>query len=314
MRFNLNQGGALSEAKINLRGNTSCLNLGGGSQLSTYDAYELRVQHRGPVIGEYRNEIAYEIPDPTTGEYNYTGVFRVILSGLDQDGVSRDQISQCIPYDSAEELAAILSKLGMVVERGGVTVRRYGDGEDSLFGYGYTYRIEMDAPPTTTFELGPLSLEVYCYGIPNGCDCAETKVPMLDKTGQRMCLIKQGNSSRVDGDACVIPPVINLSRVSSLSYALTRGMGSMVIIDGAHRLPPKSDVLISSASLGLGIVGADEIEWGRYCRGRCRHNYLCWHGLGILGCSHSVIWSSMVGCKRKSHHAGDCSSLRYGSG
>lgn len=77
-----------------------------------------------------------------------------------------------------------------------------------------------------------------------------------------MCLIHEGNSSRVDGDACVIPPIINLSRVSSLSYARTRGKGSMVIIDGSHRLPPKSDVLISSASLGQGIVGADKIEWG----------------------------------------------------
>lgn len=36
----------------------------------------------------------------------------------------------------------------------------------------------------------------------------------------------------------------------------------MVIIDGTHRLPPISDVLISSASLGLGIVGADTINWG----------------------------------------------------
>jgi hypothetical protein len=36
----------------------------------------------------------------------------------------------------------------------------------------------------------------------------------------------------------------------------------MVIVDGAHRLPPKSDVLISSAALGIGIVAADKIEWG----------------------------------------------------
>jgi hypothetical protein len=180
VRFNLNQGGALSESHIIFRGNNTFLNLGGGSQLSTYDAYELKVQHRGPVIGEYANDIAYEIAEPTTGAFNHTGVFRMILSGNDEDGNYREEISQCIPYDaSAQELANTLARLEMVVQRGGITVRRYGNGEDKLFGYGYTHRIEMDAPPTSAFALGALDLNVHCYGIPNGCNCAETVVRIL---------------------------------------------------------------------------------------------------------------------------------------
>jgi hypothetical protein len=257
--FNLNQGGALSLASFTLSNKTSVLNLGGGSQMSTYDSYELKLQHRGPVIGEYQNNIASEIADPTTGKFNIKGVFRLALSG---GPIVTPQITTCIPYHStAEDLAAILSQLPMVQTRGGITVRRYGSGDDPLFGYGYTYRIEMDAPPTVEFELGALSLNIQCYGIPN-CDCAETKVPMKDPTGQRMCNRKEGNSSRIDGNACIIPPIVNIRPITVLSYTRTYGEGSLIIDTGVHRLPPRAAVIISSASTGLGIVGADLIQWG----------------------------------------------------
>lgn len=259
INFNLNQGGGLSRSSFTLTSPTTYLNLGGASTMSTYDAYELKVQHRGEVIGEYKNDVFSEIADPTTGLYDITGVFRLKLSG----GSPFDsQITSCIPYHStADELAAILSALSMIVDRGGITVRRYGDGSDELFGYGYTYRIEMDAPSTSHFELGSLSLEIECYGIPN-CGCAETKVPLQDSSGQRMCMRHEGNSSRVDGNACIVPPIINVAQLTSLSYTKTFGQGSLIIDKGVHRLPPKAQVLISSASTGLGIVGADYIQWG----------------------------------------------------
>ena len=260
INFNLNQGGSLSRSTYTLTGASTYLNLGGGSQMSTYDAYELKTQHRGEVIGEYSNNIANEIAEPTTGKFLISGVFKLKLSG----GATAitPEITECIPYHStAAELAEIIGALPTVQNRGGVTVRRYGSGEDPLFGYGYTYRIEMDAPPTTAFAEGALDLEVHCYGIPD-CGCSETKVPLTDPSGQKMCHRKEGNSSRVDGNACVTPPVIAMSRVTYLSYTATYGLGSIIIGDGTHRLPPISNVLISSASTGLGIVGADEINWG----------------------------------------------------
>lgn len=262
VRFNLNQGGALSESRVILQGNTTVLNLGGGSQMSTYDAYEVKLQHRGPVIGEYMNSIAYETPERTTGNYSHVGVYRMTMTGTSLAGTSQTQTTQCIPYDAtALELATILNELSLVTERGSATVRRYGNGEDVNFGYGYTHRIEMDAPPTSAFAMGSLQLTINCYGL-HDCGCAETIVPLVDPTGQKMCPRREGNSSRVNADGCVTDPIITVSQLTRLSYTETNGRGSLVIIDGAHRLPPLSNVSIESADLGLGIVGADEIYWG----------------------------------------------------
>ncbi len=257
--FNLRQGGKLYQSQISLIGASSYLFLGGASSMSGYDSYELKLQHRGPVIGEYQNSVGTERVDPTTGLFDIKGVFRLKLYGGTPYQL---QTTDCIPYHStAEDLAVILSKLTMVQDRGGITVRRYGDGQDPLFGYGYTYRIEMDAPNTAHFALGSFSLDVSCYGI-HSCNCAETKVPLTDPTGQRMCMRRDGNSSRIDGNACVIPPIINVNQVTKLSYTKTFGLGSLIIDTGVHRLPPEAAVLISSASTGLGIVGADTINWG----------------------------------------------------
>lgn len=262
VRFNLNQGGAISESSVILRGNNTYLNLGGGSQLSTYDAYELKLQHRGPVIGEYQNSISYETPEVTTGDYSHVGVYKLSFTGQRLAGATETHTTQCIGYGAtAEELAYILNELDIVTERGSATVRRYGNGEDVNFGYGYTHRIEIDAPPTVAFEYGSLLLTINCYGI-HDCGCAETIVPLTDATGQRMCPRKEGNSSRVNADGCVTPPIITVSEVSRLSYTKTAGKGSIVIIDGAHRLPPIANVRVESASLGLGVVGADYIYWG----------------------------------------------------
>jgi hypothetical protein len=295
INFNLRQGGALSQSSFVLTGNATYLNLGGGSQLSTFDSFQLEMRHRGPVIGEYVNEIAHEITDPTTGLNNITGIFRfrvynelinittiqtntstttfnstdnsttttyTIGSEPYANVTNEQQISKCVPYHAtAQEVADVLADLSLVSDRGGVTVRRYGDGDLESYGYGYSWRIEMDAPPTSAYDDGPLHLEVYCYGI-HDCGCAETKVPLEDATGQRMCPRILGNSSRIDGDSCVTAPEISIERMTTLSYTETVGSGSLVIDSGSHRLPPRSGVLISSASTGIGIVGADVIEWG----------------------------------------------------
>ena len=55
-----------------------------------------------------------------------------------------------------------------------MTVRRYGRTDSSLFGYGFTYRIEMDAVPTAAFSAGVVDVSLACYGL--ACGCSEVKV------------------------------------------------------------------------------------------------------------------------------------------
>lgn len=245
------RGGLLSQATFVLDDQTCSIVLGGSSKMSTYDAFEIKLSHRAPVIGEYDNVYVNENAGIQKGVYRLK--------------IGTEVSAKCIGYHaSAEDVAQELNTMTVVKARGGVTVRRYGDGTDPSFSYGYTYRVEMDAPPTTAFALGGLNMTVSCYGI-GSCGCAQTKVPLKDETGQQMCLRRQGNSSRVDPDACVVPPVIVVNRVSKLSYmksTTTSGTGTLVISDGTHRLPPKSGITISSASIGTGMVGADSIDWG----------------------------------------------------
>jgi hypothetical protein len=244
------QGGLLSAATFMLNTANSQIVLSGSSKLSTYDAFEVKLFQRGIVIGEYGNTTSVELSGA-----KLKGIYRLRVGS---------QISNCIPYHaSAEDLAMELNKLPIVVDRGGVTVRRYGDGNDPYFTFGYTYRIEMDAPPTSSFDQGPLNFALACQGVVKTCGCAETKVALTDSTGMTSCPRRpDGNSSRIDANACVIPPIIFASRLSSLSYMHSSGIGSLVIRDGTHRLPPKSGIMISSALGGTGLVGADKITWG----------------------------------------------------
>lgn len=272
----LMQGGLLSSAVFELVYSNSQIVLGGSSKLSTYDAFEVKLSHRGPVIGEYTNVYANEAAGLQKGVYRLK--------------IGTTESANCIGYHaSAADMAKELNTILAVQQRGGVTVRRYGDGSDASFSYGYTYRIEMDAPPTTAFALGPLDLTVSCYGI-SQCRCAETKVPLVDETGQRMCNRREGNSSRVDANACVTPPLIIASRISQLSYMKSSGSGSLIIADGTHRLPPKSGIIISSAIQGTGMVGADVIDWGGIAVDG-KGSIIC-TGTGWLGWDSSTsLWS-----------------------
>lgn len=188
------------------------------------------------------------------------GVYRLQIS--DRWG-NKPNITQCIPYHaSTAVLKAMLDELPLVSERGGVTVRRYGNGSDWSFIYGYTYRIEMDAVPTAFFAYAPLDLTVQCEGPAAYCGCAQTVVPLMDATGQPLCSTVSGIShiSRTSASSCVIPPNITTSRISTLSYIRLTGHGSLQLSNGVHRLPPICSVTITS-SFGNGIVAADIISW-----------------------------------------------------
>lgn len=189
------------------------------------------------------------------------GVYRLKVSQL-IPGSSRttSNQTQCIPYNATiAELTSLLDALPLIKNRGGVTVRRYGSKDSSRYGFGYTYRIEMDAPRTDTYPLGPLTLDFSCYGI-DSCQCGETKVPLKDENGNNQCPVDVGKIAAADANACVYPPQIVMTRISTMDFTNTSGTGTLSISNGAHRLPPVSKVTIE-ASAGTGIVAADEIDW-----------------------------------------------------
>ena len=208
--------------------------------------------HRGPLAGEYYGK-------DVIGEYLNKhemiskGVYRLKLSV----GTTKE-ISDCIPYNAtAKELTNILRKINLVDRRGGVTVRRYGNQNDLLYAYGFTYRIELDAASTAHFKEGPLEVSFYCYGL--SCGCADTKVTVIASSGLSLCP-NPSNYSHLEVDTCVIPPSVGISRISTLSYLSTKGTGEIKILDGSHRLMPISNVGVSILS-GTGIVAASVIQW-----------------------------------------------------
>lgn len=210
--------------------------------------------YRGEVIGEYYGSIAQERQN-RHADY-LEGVYRLSIASADGTEV---YTTTCLPYNiTAADMKYSLEDLPLVSRNGGVSVRRYGNGNSSRFLYGYTYRIELDSPSTNVYDLGPLSMSVHCYGS-GECGCAETKVPLIDRTGRPQCPTS-GKVSLVDENACVIPPIIGIQRISTLSYALTSGKGSITIGEGVHRLPPVSSVEIETLS-GIGVVAADIIAW-----------------------------------------------------
>lgn len=211
------------------------------------------LQTSGPVIGEYLN-------DPLREDVVPVGVYRIAtrLTSSATAGAAAE-VSACIPYNAtSEQLRSILvSGSSLIRARGGLTVRRYGNGH-AMFNFGYRYRVEVDANPTASFTAGSLSISLHCTGI-NSCGCAQTKVPLRDEFGLPTCLLS-GNSSRSDPNACVIPPSVVVSRVSELSYIQTSGAGSVVVDGGVHRLPPIGGVDLGSRS-GKAIVAADVVTW-----------------------------------------------------
>lgn len=209
---------------------------------------------RNQVIGEFNQSDAALRSSIRGTTQPLMGVYKLKIS----DKTGRQDITRCIPYHaSAQLLADILASSPLIQERGGVTVVRYGQGEMSIFGFGYTYRLEMDAPSTEVFPRGPIDISVYGIGVKS--QCTETIVPLADVTGRKVCP-GVGRISPVDPNACVIPPVITVTRLDKLSYVSLSGLGTLGIKSGVHRLPPISTVPISVSS-GTGIVSADIINW-----------------------------------------------------
>jgi len=250
----LMQGGDISTASVNAVATTSSFTLGGyASRLAAYDAFDIQLSHRGQVVGEYLNSTQPWLLENS----KQVGVYRLSVVGT---GVFKyENVTKCIDYHaSADDLQAILEQLYSIKKRGGVTVRRYGDGSDPRFNFGYTHRVEIDASSTSNFAVGALTISLKCVGIAN-CYCARTKVAMQDGTGQMMCP-RGTNSSGVESSKCVIDPTIAVTRISTLSYTKTKGLGQIALTGGVHRLPPISNILIS-CSAGSGIVAADVISW-----------------------------------------------------
>jgi hypothetical protein len=232
------------------------MHLGGsGARLVTYDAFDVRVAHKGPVLGEY----APLGEDEDAGK----GVFRLRVT-VPARGTTA--MSECIRYDASEtEMRQKLDALEPVAARGGVTVRRGGSGTDPMHYYGYTWRVELDETPTTALAEGPLNLELHCYGIlENSCGCAETKIPLRDTvSGQSFCVNvpENGNNSRVDGNACAMRPTeLRVERLTQAAYMQTQGMGDILVTGGTHRMPPRSNVAIHAAG-GIVMVAGDQIDW-----------------------------------------------------
>ena len=251
------QGGTLSGGSLDLQSAASQLLLNGySSKLSTYDAFELVVANRGKYMGEYYGPDRGDLEFSYLREQSATGVYKLQTTAYTTGAV---EVTTCIPFNATgAELIAILDALPSVSSRGGTTIRRYGDAQNVRFKYGYTYRIEMDAPDSIVFASGPLDLSFNCYGL--DCGCADTKIPVLSGiSGISECTAGE-KRSLVDPRACTLTPHIAVSRISSLASISTSGSGSIVINDGVHRLPWKSLVTIKCLS-GTGVVGANQIEW-----------------------------------------------------
>lgn len=243
---------------------------------------------RGDVIGEYTNsypdEHAAEEDTPT--EKPLKGVYRLVMYNSSQDKSTGD-VTSCIPYHaSANKVALYLNALPAAVLRGGVTVRRNGDGGD-LFHFGYDYRIELDAPDAeyVLSGTGGVTVDIYCIGILN-CGCAQTKVSYVSPDGQRICPLVS-NSSRVDSKACAIAPNIAVSRMSTLATTSLSGDGELLVASGAHKLPVYSPIVVGTSGVGKGYVSGNVIVWkGIVAEGSGR---LIFTGKGWEGWDSSIL-------------------------
>jgi hypothetical protein len=204
---------------------------------------------RGTVLGEYFNDIPLE-------EYStLRGVYRIKVASSATDA----EITRCVMFNATAEMMRdiLFQDIALVRRRGGVTVRRSGDG-GANFNFGYRYRVEFDAPQTDSYELPPLLLSLHCTGIDN-CGCAQTKIPLVDQFGLQTCY-RSGNISRTNPASCVLPPSIIFSRLSTMGYTKTSGLGKIVVSGGLHRMPPISNLDIGCAGGGA-TVAADVVSW-----------------------------------------------------
>ena len=241
----LKQGGDLSMGALDVK-NSSTVNLDGyACRFSSYDSFDLRLSHRSAFLGEYAGDASTE-----------PGVYKLGVTVSDSTIVEE---TTCIPYNAtADELAEKLNILDAISQRGNVTVRRTGSAYDPLDGFGYLYRIELDATPTDHFQ--HRRVEIYLAGYGPHVRCAETTVSLLDPTGMQTCAL-QGKSSKIRAKSCVIPPDISITRISALAY--TRSLsstGRLIVSKGNHRMPPISTLTIGSTN-GRAIASADRLEW-----------------------------------------------------
>ena len=182
----------MSAATVVVQNTNSRLELGGySSTMFSYDAVDLTLSSPLPVVGETNSSqpkmvsgqsaistFNYGIPTPLgvyrlKVELNNCTVARgcrtptspktaVLKRLLAKTGYQRPAtfgtmiaFTRCLPYNATSTyIANALNKLTLVAKRGNATVRSYGKAWDPAFSYGYTHRIEMDAPPTKTLSLG----------------------------------------------------------------------------------------------------------------------------------------------------------------
>lgn len=251
----LQQGGDLAKANVRFVASTSVLSVDGyAAQLSTFDSFNVYSANRGPFIGEYYDgDIAAEYANMHMG--TQVGVYRLVVRSR-----NISESTACVPYNAtAAQLQALLNALSLVRSYGGATVRRYGDSDSAAYRYGFTYRVDFDAPSTVQFYRGPLTLALLSIG-PRG-SCAQTKVPLVDASGTAACE-NYANVSTVDPTACVHRPDIAVERVSTLGFIGTTGTGALAFTAGVHRLPPvTTSVQIVGRSGAIGVVAADLIRW-----------------------------------------------------
>ena len=111
------------------------------------------------------------------------GVYRI--KAINTGGT--EERTECIPYHAdVTEMKEKLDALSMIINRGGVTVRRYGDGSRKFSRYGYRWRIDMDSVRTTDYSSGAIDLQIACIGFNEQCKCAVPKVALRDRSGQRL--------------------------------------------------------------------------------------------------------------------------------
>ena len=255
----IKQGGDLSQGALDIKPSSTIELDGYACRLSAYDAFDLRLSHRSAFLGEYTRDASTE--PPVSGGYGpgapiRYGVYRL---GVTVSNSHTIEETACIPYNAtANELAEKLNAINAISQRGNVTVRRTGSPYDPLDGFGYLYRIELDATPTHYFQFG--RVEIYIAGYGHHVNCMETAVSLLDPTGMRTCAL-EGKSSKIRAKSCVIPPDITMTRLSALSYTESlSSTGRLIASGGNHRMPPISTLTIGSKD-GRAIAGADRIDW-----------------------------------------------------
>lgn len=255
----LQQGGDLSLSTLLVPSTNSHLILGGyATKLSSFDSFSLTLSNRGSYVGEYSKNYTQEyetVFSPEKLEF-FKGVYRLRVVSS-----TASNVTQCIKYNATEqELTDLLQILPLIKRQSGVTVRRTGNSNSDRFNYGYTYRIDMDAPRTDVFSLGAIDIVFDCYG-DIACGCSQTKVPLRDPTLGTLNCDTSANYSLVDSSVCMNKPDISLTRISTLGYLQTHGKGSIVYTNGVHKLPPVLNIAIEAANTGIGIIAADSINW-----------------------------------------------------